>query len=192
MGTQHTNIMEHGALIMEYLKSMQKKIKTSSRIPTEQVERIVRASSEYAEATRRDLTPAQMWQKLESIESLTINKSKYYASINDKLTVLKEQRAAGLTASKSQTWAEIAPGAQSRTQLYNKQNELVVKLNNNASAEQMKKQAPEELANRIDAYLMENNITPTKLRAARTLPSGDIAIQTTNIEEVKKLRERNG
>ncbi len=39
---------------------------------------------------------------------------------------------------------------------------------------------------------MENNITTTKLRTARTLSSGDVAIQTTNIEEVKKLRKRDG
>ncbi len=44
----------------------------------------------------------------------------------------------------------------------------------------MKKQAPEEVAYRIDAYLVENNITATKLRAAQTLLGGDIAIQTTN------------
>ncbi len=70
MGTQHKNITEHGALIVEYLKSMQEKIKTSSTIPTKQVEKIVRASIEYAEATRRSPIPAQMWQKLESIQSL--------------------------------------------------------------------------------------------------------------------------
>ncbi len=56
----------------------------------------------------------------------------------------------------------------------------------------MKKQAPEEVAHRIDTYLVENNITVTKLRAARTLPSEDIAIQTTNEEEAKKLRGKNG
>ncbi len=171
---------------------MQEKIKTSSRIPTEQVEKIVRVSIEYAEATRRGPTPAQMWQKLESIESLTKDQSKHYDSINDKLTVLKEQRAMIPTASNLQTWAAVASGAQPRTPLYNKQNEIVVKLNDNASAEEMRKQAPEEVAHRIDAYLMENNITTTKLRAARTLLSGDVAIQTTSIEEVGKLRERDG
>ncbi len=67
MGTQHANITEHGALTVEYLKSMQEKIKTSNRIPIEQVEKILRVSLEYAEATRRGPTPAQVWQKLESI-----------------------------------------------------------------------------------------------------------------------------
>ena len=56
----------------------------------------------------------------------------------------------------------------------------------------MKKQAPETLTYKIDAYLVENNITTTKLRAERTLLSGDIAIQTTNEEEAEKLREENG
>lgn len=52
----------------------------------------------------------------------------------------------------------------------------------------MKKEAPKEVAHRIDAYLMENNITTTKVRAARTLPSGDVAIKTTSEEEAEKLR----
>ncbi len=85
-----------------------------------------------------------------------------------------------------------AHASKTRPPLYNKNNEIVVKLNNNVSAEEMKKQAPKEVAHRIDAYLIENNITTTKLRAARTLPSGDIAIQTTNEEEAEKLRGEDG
>ena len=52
MGTQHANITEHGALTVEYPKSMQEKIKTSSRIPIEQVEKIIRVSIEYARKRR--------------------------------------------------------------------------------------------------------------------------------------------
>ena len=70
----------------------------------------------------------------------------------------------------------MAANAKTHPPLYNKNNEIVVKLNDNASAKEMKKQAPKEVAYRIDAYLIENNITTTKLCATRTLPSGDIAI----------------
>ena len=94
MGTKHANIIEHRAFTVEYLKSMQEKIKTSNRISIEQVEKIIRVSIEYAEATRRGLTPAQMWQKLKSIESLTKEQSQQQNGINDKLTVLKKQQAA--------------------------------------------------------------------------------------------------
>ena len=145
-----------------------------------------------AEATRRGSTPAQMWQKLESIESLAKEQSQQQNGINDKLTVLKEQQAATIASPKPQTWAAMAANAKTRPPLYNKNNGIVVKLNDNASAEEMKKQAPEEVAHRIDAYLIENNITTTNLRAARTLPSGDIAIQTTNEEEAEKLRGEDG
>lgn len=195
MSTQHANITEHRALIVEYLKSMQEKIRTSSRIPTEQVEKIVRVSIEYVEATRRGPTPAQMWQKLESIESLAKEQSQHHDSINDKLTVLKEQRVTISTPPKPQTWAAVASGAsgaQPRPPLYNKQNEIVVKLNDNASAEEMRKQAPEEIAHRIDAYLIKNNITIIKLRTAWTLPSGDVAIQTISIKKAEKLKEESG
>ena len=86
----------------------------------------------------------------------------------------------------------MAANAQSHPPLYNKNNEIVVKLNDNSSVEEMKKQAPEEVVHRIDAYLMENNITTTKLRAARTLQSGDVAIQKTNEEKAEKLRGEDG
>ncbi len=62
--------------------------------------------------------------------------------------------------------AAIAANGKTRPPLYNKNNEIVVKLNDAASAEEMKKQAPKEVAHRIDAYLVEHNITATKLRAA--------------------------
>ncbi len=138
MGIQHANITEHGALVVEYLKSLQEKMKSSSRIPTEQVEKLVRVSIEYAEATRRGPTPAQIWQKLEGIEALGKEQSQNYDSINDKLTVLKEQRIATPALLKPQTWAAVASGAQSHPPLYNKNNEILVKLNDNASAEEMR------------------------------------------------------
>ena len=192
MGTQHANITEHGVLTVEYLKSMQEKIKTSNRIPIEQVEKIIRVSIDYPEATRRGPTPAQMWQKLESIESLAKEQSQQQNGINDKLTVLKEQQAATVAPPKPQIWAAMAAIAKSRPRLHNKKNEIVVKLNDSASAAMMKKQAPKEVSHRIDAYLIENNISTTKLCAPRTHPTGDIAIQTTNEEEAEKLRGEDG
>ena len=85
----------------------------------------------------------------------------------------------------------MAANAKTRPFLYNKNNKIVVKLNNNASAKEMKKQAPKKVAHRIDAYLIVNNITTTKLRAVQTLPNRDIAIQITNKEEAKKLRGKD-
>ena len=92
---------------------------------------------------------------------------------------------------KLQTWAAIADNAKTPPPLYNKNNKIVVKLHDATSAEEMKKQAPEEVAHRIDAYLAENNIMATKLHAAQTLPSGDIAIQTTNEEEAENLGDED-
>ena len=85
----------------------------------------------------------------------------------------------------------MAANTKMHPSLYNKNNEIVVKLNNNTLAKKIKKQAPKEVAHRIDAYFMENNITTTKLRAAQTLPSEDIIIQITNEEEAKKLRRED-
>ncbi len=58
MGTKRANITEDGAPTVEYLKSIQEKIKTSNRIPIEQVEKIIHVSIEYAEATRLGPMPA--------------------------------------------------------------------------------------------------------------------------------------
>ncbi len=112
--------------------------------------------------------------------------------MNVKLTALKEQQGTTVATPKLQIWAAMAANAKSRPLFYNKNNKKVVKLNNCASAKMMKKQAPEEVAHRIDAYLIENNITTTKLCVAQTLPSRDIAIQTTNKEEAEKLGEEDG
>ena len=57
--------------------------------------------------------------------------------------------------------------------------------------EEIKKQAPKEVIHKIDGYLIENNITTTKLCAAPILPSGHIAIQTTSKAEAKKLRKED-
>ncbi len=86
----------------------------------------------------------------------------------------------------------MAANAKSRSRLFNKNNKIVVKRNDISSSEMIKKQAPEEVGYRIDAYVMENNVTITKLCTAWTLPSGDIAIQTTNEKEVEKLRKEDG
>ncbi len=192
MSTKHANITGRGALTVEYLKFMQEKIKTSNRIPIKQVEKIIRISIEFAEAKRHGPTKAQMWQKLESIEPLAKEQSRQQNGINDKLTVLKDQQTATISSLKLKTWAAIAAKRRTRPPLYNKNNDIVVKLNDDASAEKMKKQAPEEVAYRIDAYLVENNITAPKLRVAQTVPSGDIAIQTTNDEKAENLRMEDG
>ena len=70
MDTQQVNITEHEALMVEYLKSVQEKIKISNKIPIEQVEKMIRVCIVYMKATRRGPTPMQIWQKLESIKSL--------------------------------------------------------------------------------------------------------------------------
>ncbi len=58
-----------------------------------------------------------------------------------------------IASPKLQTWSAIAANAKTRPSFYNKKNKIVVKLNNSVSAEEMKKQGPEEVAQRIDAYL---------------------------------------
>lgn len=158
----------------------------------EQVEKIIRISIEYAEATYCGLLLAQMWQTLKSIEFLAKEQSQQQNSINDKLTVLKKQQAVTIAFPKLQTWAVMAVNAKTRLLLYNKNNEIVVKLNNNSSAEKMKKQAPKKVTYKIDAYLIENNIITIIFQVAQTLSSGDIAIQTLNKEKAKKLKGENG
>lgn len=67
-----------------------------------------------------------------------------------------------------------------------------MKLNNNVFAEEIRKQASEEVVHRIDIYLIKNNITTIKFCAAWTLPSRNIAIQTSSIEKAEMLREKDG
>lgn len=66
-----------------------------------------------------------------------------------------------------------------------------MKFNNNASAKEMKKQTPKEIVHKIDMYFIKNNITTIKLCTVRILSNRDITIQTTSIEEAKKLRKED-
>ena len=65
---------------------------------------------------------------------------------------------------------------QLRPFLYNKSNEIVVKLNDKASAEKMRKQARKKVTYKMNTYLSENNITTLKPWVAQTLSSGENAI----------------
>lgn len=82
----------------------------------------------------------------------------------------------------------MTANAKTRLLFYNKNNKIVVKLNDAVSAKKMKKQALKEVANRTDTYFAENNITVTKLHAAQTLLSGNIVTQTINEKEIEKWR----
>lgn len=86
----------------------------------------------------------------------------------------------------------MAANAKLRPLFYNKNNKIVVKLNDSTLTEMIKKQVLKEVAYKIDIYLIENNITTTKLRVAQILPSRDITIQTTNEEKTEKLRREDG
>lgn len=82
-----------------------------------------------------------MWQKLQNIESLAKKQSQQQNSINNKLTVLKKQQAVIIAFPKPQIWVTMAANSKTCLLFHKKNNEIVVKLNNNALAEQMKKQA---------------------------------------------------
>ncbi len=133
-----------------------------------------------------------MWQILKRIESLVKEQSQHQNGINDKLTVLKKHQAATIASPKPPTLAVIAANKKTCSPSYKKKNRIVVKLNDFASAEEMNKQAPEKMAYRIDAYLVENNITATKFYVAQTLPSQNIDQQRTNVAEAKKLKGEDG
>ncbi|KAL2045592.1 hypothetical protein N7G274_002020 [Stereocaulon virgatum] len=51
---------------------------------------------------------------------------------------------------------------------------------------------PRVLAEKVNQYIRNNEISTKDIRAARTLPSGDIAITTATEEEATKLREQDG
>lgn len=86
----------------------------------------------------------------------------------------------------------IAANAKKCPLCYNKNNKIIVKLNNKLLIEKMKKQTPKENAYRIDIYFIENYINIIKLCIILTLLCGDIAIQSINKKETEKLRGDNG
>lgn len=59
---------------------------------------------------------------------------------------------------------------------YNKNNEILVKFNDNILAKKIKKQISKKVIYKIDAYFIKNNITTTKLHIAQILLIEDITI----------------
>lgn len=78
--------------MVEYLRSMQEKVKTSNEIPIEQVEKIIYVSIKYSEVMHWGSILKQMWQKLEIIESLTKEQFWQHNGINNKFIVLKKKQ----------------------------------------------------------------------------------------------------
>lgn len=74
---------------------------------------------------------------------------------------------------------------------WNKNNKIIVKLNNIALAEKMKKQTPKKVTYRIDTYFIEKNITTVKLCIAQILLSRDITILIISKKQTEKLRRED-
>lgn len=91
-----------------------------------------------------------------------------------------------------QIWIVVISDTQSYLFFYNKNNKIVIKLNNNTFIEEIKKQVLEKVIHRIDIYFIENNISNTQLCRTCIFLSKNIAIQMTNIEKAEKLRDKNG
>lgn len=125
------------------------------------------------------------------MESPAKKQSQQQNGINYKLTVLKKQQAARITFLKLQIWATIAANAMICLPYYNKNNKIVVKLNNIVLTEEIKNQAPKKLPYRIDAYLIKNNTTTNKICMTQISPSKDIIIQTTSKKEIEMLKKED-
>ena len=72
---------------------------------------------------------------------------------------------------------------------YNKNTEIIVRMNDKEASKANAVKEPRELAEKVNQYIRNNKISTKDIRAARTLPSGDIAITTATEEEATKLRE---
>lgn len=71
---------------------------------------------------------------------------------------------------------------------YNKNNEIIIRMNNTEASKANRQLRPAEIAKKVTTYISENKISDIPIRAAKCLPSGDIAIIAANQEEVEKLR----
>lgn len=63
-----------------------------------------------------------------------------------------------------------------RPLFYNKNNKIIVKFNDNALIEKIKKQDFKKIIYKINTYFIKNNITITKLCIVQILSSKNIAV----------------
>ncbi|KAL2047272.1 hypothetical protein N7G274_001291 [Stereocaulon virgatum] len=128
-------------------------------------------------------------------------------------TVLDENQPAGSyktsNAATTSSWAGVASrlrdsqftysspsssigGIQIPPTPYNRNTEIIVRMNDKEASKANAAKEPRVLAEKVNQYTRNNEISTKDIRAARTLPSGDIAITTATEEEATKLREQDG
>ena len=72
---------------------------------------------------------------------------------------------------------------------YNKDNKIVIKLQDATTYKALKEKQPKEITELVNEYIKKMDTGRKPIRVARRLNSGNISIITANEEEAKALRE---
>ena len=183
-------------------------IANGQKPPSSTLQEVLRALVAFTEQTTQE---PRIQTVLDEVRKLARETTARDNAIDEKLTIIKNQPAGSYTSSAAtaSSWAGVAnrlrdsqftysspsssiSGAQIPPIPYNKNTEIIVRINDKEASKANAAKEPRVLAEKVNQYIRNNKISTKDIRAARTLPSGDIAITTATEEEATKLREQEG
>ncbi|KAI4120970.1 MAG: hypothetical protein LQ347_006992 [Umbilicaria vellea] len=203
-----TDHKEHAIMLRQAANTGLNHIANGQKPPSNTLQEVLRALVAFTEQTIQE---PRIQTVLDEVRKLARETTTRDNAIDEKLTIIKNQPAGSYTTSSAATtsWAGVANrlrdsqftysspsssirGAPIPPTPYNKNTEIIVRMNDKEASKANAAKEPRELAEKVNQYIRNNKISTKDIRAARTLPSGDIAITTATEEEATKLREQEG
>lgn len=198
MGPPPIKMYEHATVLIEYLANVHTILQTSAKPSVSAMQGVVQEAMQFAERTKKEPSLTDIINKLELLESTAQKHRLQNEGIEDQLVILKNAPTAGGSTQKPSSWASLLhnasppPNLTHKAPAYNKNYEVIVKINDPDSARVLQAQTPEEITQSIDDQLKRQNITQTRIHTAQVLKSGDIAVQVVNDKEIQKLQHNHG
>ena len=203
-----TDHKEHAIMLRQAANTGLNHIANGQKPPSNTLQEVLRALVAFTEQTIQE---PRIQTVLDEVRKLARETTTRDNAIDEKLTIIKNQPVGSYTSSAAtaSSWAGVANrlrdsqftysspsssigGVQIPPTPYNKNTEIIVRMNDKEASKANAAKEPRVLAEKVNQYIRNNKISTKDIRAARTLPSGDIAITTATEEEATKLREQEG
>ena len=186
--------------------SLNEMLQTSNdgtKLPKEEVAKAIEAMVQFV---NRAMEEPKIQTVLDEVRKLAIDTNAREISIEEKVTCIKQQASSTAgsstrssyasvlgqpsTASFSEGGVPIQPPIPKRNQApYNKDNEIVIKLQDEIANKVLEGKRPQEMTDLVNEYIKNTDDKRKPIRTARRLFSGDISVMAANEEEANALRE---
>lgn len=140
IGPPPIKIYEHATVLIEYLANVHTILQTLAKPSVSAMQSVVQEAMQFAEQTRKKPSFIDIMNKLELLESTAQKYTLQSERIKDQLVILKNTPTAGGSTQKPLSWALLLhnaappPDLTHKAPAYNKNHEVIVKINDPNSA----------------------------------------------------------